>query len=231
MNSLLAFTAALCIAVSPVALAADKYNPYIIGKGTLRKEYKRIALAPVEAGASLNMPDSAKQMLEAQVTKHLEKRGYTVIPSSVLGDLRRTMIDQVGGLEDLNTSEVDAEKVAAVRSHSWRELWYRHDFDAVATVRVGIIQAPVENDKAEWDGTSQKVQKKGGRLKYTASVAASTVTLSIYGHSEQPLFINYGGLEVLMMRVKTEFHPLDSNEFFQDEKRLRKAMSIALKPI
>ena len=231
MKMLLAFITALGVAASPIVLAADKYDPYVIDKRTFKEEYQRIALAPVEAGAALDMSDSAKQMIEQEITRHLEKRGYTVIPSTVLKDIRSTMIDQVGGLEDPATGEPDMDKVMAVHSHSLRELWYRHDFDALATARIQIIQAPVENDRAEWDGTSQKVRKKGGSLKYTASIAASTLTFSIFDATEQPIYVNYGGLEVLMMRVQEQFQPLDSSEYFQDEKRIRKAAQLAIKPI
>lgn len=222
---------AACAVESSTVLAADKYDPYFIDKRTLKKEYRRIVLAPIEAGSALAMPESAKQAIEAQVTKHLKKRGYAVTPSSVLAEIRKTMIDQVGGLKEPSTGEIDAAKVAAVSSHSLRELWYRHDFDALATVRVAIIQAPIENDKAEWDGVSQKVKKKGRGMKYTAKVAASTISFSIYDQREQPLFVNYGGLELLMMREKTEFKPLDPSNYFQDDKRIRKAVNIAIKPI
>jgi hypothetical protein len=34
--------------------------------------------------------------------------------------------------------------------------------------------------------------------------------------TEQPLFVNLSGLEVLMMRVKKEFQPLDASEYFRD---------------
>jgi len=218
-------------AVAPISFAAEKYDPYSIDKGTFRKAYKRIALAPVEAGAALNMPDSAKQIIEEEITRHLEKRGYTVIPSSLLKGIRSTMVEQVGGLEDPATGELDMDKVMAVHSHSLRELWFQHDFDALATARVGIIQAHVENDRAEWDGTSQKLRKKGGSLKYTASAAASTLTFSIFDATEQPLYVNYGGLEVLVMRVKQQLQPLDASEYFRDEKRIRKAAQLAVKPI
>ena len=78
---------------------------------------------------------------------------------------------------------------------------------------------------------SQKVKKKGGGLKYTATIAATSVTFTIYDEIEQPLYVNYGGLEVLMMRNKEQFEPLDPSEFFQDEKRIKKAVQIAMKPI
>jgi len=230
MKTLIAFVAALLLAAVPVARAADKYDPYFIDKRELRKQYKRIALAPIEVDGALKMPDSARALIEAEITEHLEKRGYTVIPSSTLAGIRSTMIDQVGGLTDA-TGEIDMAKVEAVSAHSLRELWFRHDFDAVATIRIDVLQAPVENDRAEWDGVKQKVQRKGRSLKYTASVAATSVSLSIYDAREQPLFVNYGGLEVLMMRVKEQFQPLDASEYWQDEKRIRKAAQIAVKPI
>ncbi len=231
MKTLITLITAICMGASSAALAAEKYDPYRIDKREFRKSFETIALAPVEAGTALGMPEAAKQMIEEEITRHLEKRGHTVIPSSVLKEIRQTMVEQVGGLEDPATGELDMEKVQAVHSHSMRELWYRHDFDALATVRVQVTQAPAENDKAEWDGTSQKIRKKGGSLKYTANVAASTLTFSVFDATEQPIYINYGGLEVLMMRVKEQFQPLDSSEYFQDEKRIRKAAQLALKPI
>ncbi len=230
MKNLFVCLTALCLTLSLPAWAADKYDPFLIDKRVLKKEYRRIALAPVESSASLQMPEAAKEQILALVTKHLEKRKFTVLPNTLLADIRKTMIDQVGGLKDPQTGEPDAEKIAAVQDHSWRELWFRNDLDAVATVRIDILQAPVENDKAEWDGVSQKLQKKG-RLKYTATVAASTVTLTIYDQKKQPLYVNYGGLEVLMMRDKKEFKPLDPSEYFRDEKRIKKATELALKPI
>lgn len=235
MRSLLASISGLLMLValtahSPNTFGAEKYDPYFMDKRTLKKEYKRIALAPIESPSSLAMPESAKQIIEAQITKRLKKRGYTVIPSTVLKDIRKTMIDQVGGLTNAKTGEADVAKVDAVRDHSLRELWLTQDFDALAHARVQIIDAPIENDKAEWDGTSQKVKKKG-RLSYTANIAASSVSFSIYDVREQPLYVNYGGLEVLVERIEQEFHPLDASEYFQDEKRILKAVDIALKPI
>lgn len=231
MKALLTFVAIFGVAASSIASAAEKYDPFNIDERTFKKEYKRIALAPVEAGTVLDMPEAAKQMIEEEITRHLEKRGFTVIPSTVLKDIRSTMVEQVGGLTDPATGELDMEKVKAVHSHSMRELWYRHEFDALATARVEIFQAQIENDRAEWDGTSQKIARKGGGLKYTATVAASTLTFSVFDETEQPIYVNYGGLEVLMMRVKDQFHPLEKSEYFQDEKRIRNAAQIAIKPI
>ncbi len=111
------------------------------------------------------------------------------------------------------------------------DLWFKNDCDAIAVIRVAVIQAPIENDKVEWDGASEEIKKKGGGLKYTASVAASSISVSIFDVAERPLFVNYGGLEVLVMRVRKEFQPLDASEYFQDEKRIKKAVQTAMKPI
>lgn len=231
MKKLITFLSAFALLAAPLAVVAEKYDPWFVDKRELKKNYQRIALAPVEAGATLKMPDSAKRAIEAQVQEHLEKRGYTVIPPSVLSGIRETMTEQVGGLKDPATGEIDMDRVHAVRDHSMRELWFTNDFDAVAVIRIDVLQAPVENDKAEWDGVSQKLKKKGRGLKYTASVAATSIAVSIYDATEQPLFVNYGGLEVLMMRVKEEMQPLDASEYFKDEKRIKKAVQVAVKPI
>ena len=231
MRLLLVSFAALALAFTPVADAKDKENPYHIDKRTFKKQYKIIALAPIDANASLQMPDSVALMIEEEITAHLRKRGYTVIPTSVLADIRARMEAQVGGFTDPESGGTDMAKVRAVREHSFRELWFQHQLDAVATIRVQISLADIKNDRAEWDGVKQSVQRDGRRLDYTASAAASSVSFAVYDHTNKPLYVAYGGIEMLMKRVGQSFEALDPNQYFTDEKLIRKAARIAVKAI
>ena len=230
MKRTLALFLAATLLVSGVAVAA-KDDAFKINKRDFKKTYKVIALMPVEGDPYLEMSDAVKAMLEEEVTARLEKRGYTVLPSSVLAGIREEMTAQVGGVEDPATGQVDAAKLRAVRDHSYRELWFRHEFDAVASISVTIFQVPMESDRVEWDGVKQKLAYEGRGKKYSASVNVSSVLVAIYDAANKPLYEQYGGLEPIMYRLGEQLQPLTAEQLLRDEKKIRKAAQIAVSPI
>lgn len=229
MKAILA--ALLCFVLVLPATAADKDSPFLIDKRDFKKQFKTIALSPIDADAVLKMPDSVARMIEAEVTRHLQKRGYTVMPTSMLAGIRDTMESQVGGLEDPETGQTDVAKLQAVRSHAFRELWFQHEFDAIATIRVAVSRAQFENDRAEWDGVKQKVENKGRNRGYSGTIVTSSVSFAVYDQTEKLMYVNYGGLEVLQMRIEAQLEPIPAENYFSDEKKIRKAAQIAMKPI
>lgn len=231
MKKTLTAIVAFFIVIALPAIAADKDSPFMIDKRDFKKQFKTIALAPVDAEPLFKMPDSVARMIEEEVTKHLEKRGYTVIPSSTLAAIRDTMAAQVGGLENPDTGQVDLAKLQAVRAHAFRELWFRHEFDAVATIRLSTSRAQFENDRAEWDGVRQKVEAKGRNRGYGGSIYASSVSFAVYDQTDKLKYINYGGLELLQMRNEAQLMPIPAENYFSDEKKIRKAAQLAMKPI
>ena len=217
--------------VATTSIAADDVSPFLIDKREFKKQYKTIALSPVDAVASLKMPDSVARMIEEEVTRHLQKRGYTVLPSSVLGGIRASMGAQVGGIEDAATGEIDAEKLKAVRSHAIRELWFQHEFDAVATIEIQVLNTHFEKDRAEWDGVRQKIENKGRDRGYSGNIVVTSVSLAVFDSTNKIRYQNYGGLEVLQTRLDAQLVPIPAENFFSDEKRIRKAAQVALDPI
>jgi len=231
VTRLLAAFVGWCLLLTGAAVPAKDDDPYRIDKRTFRKEYKTIALAPVDAEPYLEMPDSVAVMIEQEVTARLQKRGYTVIPSSVLAGIRKTMEAQVGGIEDPETGKVDYAKSQAVRAHAFRELWFRQQFDALATMNVSITTVPMESDRVEWDGTKRRIERDGRSKKYSATIAVSSVTVAIYDSANKPLYVAYGGLEPLMYRSDEQLLPLSPDKFFSDEKIIREAAQIAVAEI
>lgn len=230
MKRLVIALLAVVLLVSP-GFAAKKDDAYLAeDKRDFRKTYKVIALAPVDAEALLEMPDSAAAIIEQEITARLQKRGYTVIPSSVLGGIRREMEAQVGGTTTAD-GEVDLAKLQAVREHSLRELWFRESFDALATMRVGIYRVPMESDRVEWDGTKAKIRYEGRGQKYSANISVSSVSLAMYDSTNKPIYLFFGGLEPLMYRNDEQLEPLDASEYFKDEELIREAAQIAVDPI
>lgn len=229
MMRALIVTLSVGLLLSATASAA-KDEAFLIDKRDFKKQCKVIALAPIDADPYLEMPDAVAAMLEQEVTARFEKRGYTVIPSSVLADIRRTMEEQVGGLVDAGTGQVDGAKMQAVRAHAFREMWFRHEFDALATIRVGITQVPMESDRVQWDGVKQKIAYEGRSKKYSAKVHVSSVSVALYDATDKPLYLYYGGLEPLMYRAGETLEVLSADKFFLDEKKIRKAAQVAVAP-
>jgi hypothetical protein len=226
----LVLIAGLSVFVTATAPAADPEEPFLVGKRDFKKQFRTIALTPVDADAYLEMPDSVAAILEQEVTARLKKRGYGVIPSSVLAEIRRTMEEQVGGLKDSATGQVDIEKAQAVRTHAFRELWFQNVFDALANIRVSITKVPMESDRVEWDGAKQKIEHEGRSKKYAAQVAVSSVSVAVYDAVYRPLYLHYGGLEPLMYRTDEQLEPLPADKLFLDEKKIREAAKIAVDP-
>jgi hypothetical protein len=229
VRRLLAFVLGLSLVLPAFAASGDE--AFMVDKRDFKKTYKVIALMPVDADPYLEMSDSVAAMLEQEVVAHLQKRGYTVLPSSVLAGIRAEMAQQVGGVEDPESGQTDAAKLQAVREHSFRELWFRHQFDAVASIRVAIYRVPMESDRVEWDGAKQKLAYEGRSQKYSATVSVSSVSVGIYDSKNSPLYLNYGGLEPLMWRKGEQLEPLTPDKIFLDEKRIRKAAQMAVDPI
>jgi len=75
-------------AVAVPAVAAGEDDAFLIDKREFKKQYKVIALSPIDSDPVLKMPDSVAAMVEEEITARLEKKGFTVIPSSVLGEIR-----------------------------------------------------------------------------------------------------------------------------------------------
>lgn len=211
------------------AMAADD-AAFLVDKKQFKQQVRTIALTPVEADGYFELPDGVAALIEREVTGRLEKEGYTVIPGSVLAGIRRTMEQQVGGITDAATGELDLARAQAVRTHAFRELWFQRDFDALANIRVSISRVPVENDRVEWHGTEQDIPHEGRSPKYTAKVYVSSVAVGIYDATFKPLYLNYGGLEPLMHRAGEQLEALPNDRLFRDQKKIREAIKIAVEP-
>jgi hypothetical protein len=228
-RSIFALVGAALLAAG-LADAADEEEPFKVDRRSFKDTYPVIALAPVDAVSYLEMPDSAAAILEEAITERLEREKFTVIPSSRLAAIRATMAEQVGGLEDPATGEIDPARLQAVRDHASRELWFREEFDALGIVSVSIFQMPIESDRVEWDGVEQRIEREGRSRDYTANVSVSSVTFTIYDSANKPIYIAYGGLEPLMYRDGEQLIPLEADRLFQDEDKIREAAEIAVDP-
>ncbi|MCZ6643566.1 MAG: hypothetical protein O7F71_18485 [Gammaproteobacteria bacterium] len=224
------------ICTTSATFAAD--SPYLIDKRTFKKTIKTLALAPAEASKTLAMPENIGYMLETEVANRLERMGYELIAVDNYRNIRDRMERQVGGYAVTGSEALDADKMAAVREHAFREMLFRHDMDALVTIQVRHIGAPFENNKANWDGVDQKISTKTGGIgelfgkgKYSGTTGASSLQISIYDRSDELLFSARGGIEVVMQLDGQSLAALPTEQLFLDEKRLLKSVRLALKEL
>lgn len=227
MRTLLSYLAIVALLFSSAVCAKDD-EAFLIREKDFKKQVKVIALTPIDAPPVIGMTRSAELIIEEEITARLRKRGFEVIPAQTLADIRSTMTAQV--TSDLDSGQIDAARAQAVREHSYREMMFRHPLDAIALVRVEIVNASFENDKARWHDTNQKVEHSG-RGKFSGTIPASSVSVLIFDRNEELLYSHSGGLEVLMRREETQFVRLPEGSYFQDEKRIRKAAKESVAPL
>jgi hypothetical protein len=204
-------------------------------KKNLKKDFDSVALMPVDAPDVVKMPDEVAQLIESEVVKILEKEGFEVLGPQAMRDIRENM-EQLLKVSD--TDQNLDEKRAAILEHSYREFLFRHKVKAIVALRVHVVAAPFANDKAEWDGTSQKIKHSGdglmkliGGQSYTGSIGASSLKVTFWDRAERLLYSSSGGIEVLMQRNAKALETLPDDQFWKDEMRIRKAVKIALQPL
>ncbi|MDA1074343.1 MAG: hypothetical protein O3A63_06220 [Proteobacteria bacterium] len=224
--------AVLLVVFTWQAYAAD--DAYWIDQKTFKKTIKTVAMAPAEAGAALNMPSGIGVLIENEVAARLERKFDLIVPDRYR-TIRDEMERQVGGYLVAGTDEPDSARILAVREHSFREMLFQYHMDAIVTVQVRLVGAPFDKNKAEWDGVSQNISTKGGRSlfsdKFGGTVTASSLQISIFDRRQNLLYSARGGIEVVMQIDEQSLVPLPTDQLFQDEKLIKKAVQLALKQL
>lgn len=231
IRALVALILSLSIA-GPVFAADD--SPFRVSKKEFRDRVGSVALTPLYAPEMFQVSESVRELIEAEVSKRFSRTRLEVLPFETYGQLRATLARQIGGIRDA-TGAVDLERRAAVWDHTKREMRRQHPVDGFAELSIVLTRAVFDDDRAEWDGVKQRVEHSGdgfalfGGRNYQGSIAAASLQLAIFDRSDAPLYVNRGGIEVLQVREGSSLVLRDASSFFQDEKRLKKAVQLVFK--
>ena len=220
-----------------VLLAAPAYaeslkDAYLdVKKSAFKKQYKQLAMMPLVSAPAVALPEAMKQLIIDDVTEKFTKSKFELLPVSEV----KAIQDK---LKDLYPANAPQESISAIAEHTLRELFFRHPVDGIINVQVLAVAAPFAKDKAQWGGTSQKIKHRGDGLfgailgkDYGGYVAASAIRVLISDRSGKPVYNWSGGIEVMMQRNGQKFEELPVENLWQNEKRVRKAVKYALKPI
>lgn len=226
----------IALSLFPSIGTAAEEDPFLIDKKDYRKQVKVISLAPLDLAPGLQLDAQMLQFIENEAASRLAKTKVEVIPIEPYAKIRNMMASQVGGIHDAEGG-VYLQKRAIVWDHAKREMRHNHEMDAFAQISIRAVSASFADDRAEWDSVKQKVKKSGDGLSlfggpdYGGSIAALSFQLAIVDINDNLLFVNRGGIELLQSRQGSQLVMLDTNNLLQDEKRIKKAIQIAFKPL
>ena len=227
---------ALILALTSTAAFAEKESPFIIDKKEYNKRVKVVSLAPLDVAPGLDLTPEMHQFIETEATKQLEKTKVDAIAIEPYARIRDMMIQQVGGITNAD-GQVLTTKQRIVWDHAKREMRHRHQMDAFAQISIRPVSAIFTDDRAEWDGVKQKVKASGdgfslfGGKNYQGTIGALSFQLAMIDRNDELLFVNRGGIEVLQERQGPKLVALDTTLLMQDEKKIKKAIQLAFKPL
>ena len=233
MNKLI-ITLVLALLAAPTL--ANKESPFLIEKKEYKNRVKIVSLAPLDVAPGLDLTPEMHQFIETEAAKQLDKTKVDAIAIEPYARIRDMMVQQVGGITNAE-GQVLVAKQRIVWDHAKREMRHRHQMDAFAQISIRPVSAVFSDDRAEWDGVKQKVKASGdgfslfGGKNYQGTIGALSFQLAMIDRNDELLFVNRGGIEVLQERQGGKLVPLDSTVLMQDEKKIKKAIQLAFKPL
>ncbi len=228
-------TVALCV----VGCATTVYNPFRIPEEEFKAKIKRLALTPVEVFVELEDMEPVKAKLDAIIEARLREAGFTTVPASEYAQVEKKMIELVGGYFDPISGKKDEAKYKRVQEHVRREISTKYEGHAVLRPAILRIGARFHGMTANWHGVQEEATSFASRLMgglWAGNIPASSLRVSIEDIQGNPLYMNFGGLELLSKYSYeffkgVKFEPVPRVELFKHEERLRQAVDIALGPL
>ncbi len=230
-------TAALVFLATGCGSKAVRYNPFMVPREQFYGSLKTIVLAPISVPKEIEVSDSVKAKFESLLVTELRQAGFTVVTSEEPRTLWQAMADSVGGIYDPKTGEVDTMKSRTIWDKVYSQLRANFGVNAIMYPRILIVLAKFNNGKAEWDGTSEGVQKgKFWTFLSGTSHFGTTRALSFYvslkDSNNVSLYVNGGGIQALdKVGPLGGFEPVPKEELFAKEERNVKAVRLALDPL
>jgi hypothetical protein len=106
-------------------------KPFGIPEEEFRTKVKRIALAPIAVPPRLGVPEPAKLRVDALIETKLREAGFATFPAREWGEVFTRTQQEVGGLFDPRTGDLDEAKVKTILARTIEDIRGRFQLDAV----------------------------------------------------------------------------------------------------
>jgi hypothetical protein len=214
-------------------------DPFVTPRNQFVDRIHKIGLMPIEMESSLEILDEERELFNSFFTKEFLDVGVEVlkIPVEEADSLCNALKDEVGGLYDPKSGEIDLPKYNLWRRKLLAELRNKYQIDGVMFTSIGVEMAVVNHDLAKWHGTTQGVGK-GSFLKaisgvsHSGTVPATVLYVELRDVDNVLLYKHSGGIQVLE-KIGTYGGPkrISMDELFGNESRNLKAVQLAIYPL
>src|SRR2546429_1494880 len=157
---------------------ASESKPFGIPEEEFRTKVKRIALAPIAVPPRLGVPEPAKLRVDALIETKLQEAGFATFPAREWGEVFTRTQQEVGGLFDPRTGDLDEAKVKTILARTIEDIRGRFQLDAVLLPRVQVVKANFVGAWARWDGVSDALAS-GLSVLATSGVSGTVPALSL----------------------------------------------------
>jgi hypothetical protein len=229
------------VAVGGCATASPA-NPFRIPEAQFRTRVTRIALTPIAVPSQFGVPAPTRARVDALIEARLQQSGFATLPASDWLEVFTRRRQEVGGLFDPRTGNLDDAKVKTVLAKTIEDIRGRFQLDAILLPRVQVVQANFNGAWARWDGVSDSLTSGLSVLAtsgLSGRVPALSLVVSIEGPGdEQALYRHGAGIQVLekLAPVADRFTgkwlaPVPREDLLANEERNRAAVELALEPL
>jgi hypothetical protein len=216
------------------ACATKPYDPYRIPVAELRARVHVIALAPIQALATVADREDARTKIEPLVTARLVAGGFQVVPSTEMEQRWRAAAADVGNVFDPVTGKIDQVRHDAVEAAVYHELRTERNVDAVLWIVISTVELYQVGPNAAFCGVDESTYWPGGvisRLQPATLVLGSCLSAQLYDMEERELYNIRSGLETVeTFAWQTHaVRPLD--ERLRNASRLQQAVDATVGPL
>ena len=228
-------------------MSRSSYDPFSISREEFRNTARTIALAPVIGPPGIEVADSVLLGLDYLVEDALVLAGYECVPAHEYTVLWDRILQQMGGLNDSVTGELDDLRLEVAREQLRRDLLEIFHSDYVLYPEIWVVDAAYSAGVAKWDGASQSLVGIGTRILNVIDailnqyegflepgvINALSLGVTVEDMSGVGIFQNAGGIEVLgdADRDDGDDETRLPGTVLADRKRNQQAVRTALVPL
>ncbi len=227
----------VCLAAAITGCVTTPYDPFILSRSEIYERVETLAMMPLQC-PDFDRKEEVSARYEALITERLEAAGFKVIPSEESSSIMNYKIEDLGGMFDPTTGEVDEEKRQAVSDHLLQELNAKFDFDAYIVPKIEIVKASWKGNSATWDDVTETVSGKTGfwatfkNQDMSGTIPAMSLYVVLKDKTDsEGYYVGIGGIQLVAHYGETfasGFVDIPKSEWFVDEEKDVTAVAIAL---
>lgn len=203
-------------------------SPFRIDESVFRERIQTLCLEPISNPFSLPEGDKRIEKLTGLLIGELEARGFSVVRSDRLAELRKRELESAGGIYDPHTGRIVPARYEAFMARYLESAGAKLGCDAILHASVAVVTASFYSNWAEWDGAREKIGSSG----YSGTVPAISLWVEITDLEQQELYFRSGGIQILKKLdtgfLKAELEPIPQEQILARKDRCLEAVRLAL---